>query len=159
MFTTEHGLQLDFSPPIPLVRELMREYADQLGIDLSFQDFESELANLPGRYAEPAGCLLVAVVEHQAAGCVAFRPLAEGICEMKRLYVRSAFRGRGLGRVMTKAVMERAGAAGYRAMRLDTLSSMTPAISLYESLGFRRIKPYTAAALPECVFFEACLKS
>ena len=158
MLNLDNGLQLDFSPPIPLVRALMTEYADQLGIDLCFQDFDAELANLPGRYAEPAGCLLVAMAENQAVGCAAFRPLADGICEIKRLYIRRAFRGRGFGRVMAKALMERASATGYRAMRLDTLSSMTPAIALYTSLGFLQIEPYTRAALPECAFFEAKLE-
>jgi putative acetyltransferase len=157
VLSTEQEVRLDFGPSITLVRALMLEYADQLGIDLCFQDFESEMAMLPGRYAEPGGGLIVAFVGEQAAGCAAFRPLTPGICEMKRLYLRADYRGKGLGRAIATAVMDRACAAGYRAMRLDTLSAMKIAIGLYESLGFRQIPPYYDTPLSECVFLEASL--
>jgi len=125
------------------VRELFEEYAATLGISLCFQNFDEELAGLPGRYAAPGGVILLADVEGVAAGCVAMRPLEEtGRCEMKRLYVRERFREMRLGRALAHAVIEKARQAGYRAMRLDTLPSMGRAIGLYEKLGFKDIAPY-----------------
>ena len=136
------------------VRELFREYARSIEIDLCFQNFEQELAELPGKYAPPAGRLLVAKAEQELAGCVALRPSGEGICEMKRLYVRLTFRGRGLGRELAKASITAARQIGYGRMRLDTLASMTEAIALYESLGFRRIDAYYHNPSPKAVFME-----
>ncbi|WP_051272138.1 GNAT family N-acetyltransferase [Fundidesulfovibrio putealis] len=125
------------------VRELFEEYAANLGISLCFQNFDEELAGLPGRYAAPGGVILLADVEGVAAGCVALRPLEEaGLCEMKRLYVRERFREMRLGRALAEAVIEKARQADYRAMRLDTLPSMGRAIGLYEKLGFTDIAPY-----------------
>lgn len=151
-------LVLDFAPPVPLVRALMREYGEQLGVDLCFQNFESELAGLPGSYAAPAGCLVVAFVDDKPAGCGTFRPLAGGFCEMKRLYTREAFRGYGVGRQIAQALLEKAREAGYQAMRLDTLASLLPAVALYRSLGFREIASYNGNPLPDCVFLEAPLR-
>ncbi len=151
--------RFDFQPPIPLVTELMREYAAQLGIDLCFQNFEEELAGLPGLYAPPKGCLLVVHVDDQPAGCGAFRPINGDVCEMKRLYVRPAFRGRALGREIAQALLERARKAGYRAMRLDTLASMHAAVALYRTLGFREIPPYYRNPIPDCLFFEITLQT
>jgi GNAT superfamily N-acetyltransferase len=137
--------------------QLFREYAEALGIDLRFQDFERELADLPGAYAPPAGRLLVALIQHQPVGCVALRKLAEGICEMKRLYVRPAFRGRGVGRTLAEAVIEEARRIGYERMRLDSLRSLKEATALYRSLGFGEIPPYTHNPIPDAVFLELAL--
>src|SRR5439155_15819511 len=113
-------------------RTLIREYAESLGVDLSFQDFAREVAELPGDYAPPAGALIVAWEGEVAAGCVALRPLERDACEMKRLYVRHAFRGQGLGRVLALAAIDAARVAGYARMRLDTLASMGAARALHE---------------------------
>jgi len=131
---------------IEAVRDIFREYADTLGIDLDFQDFESELASLPGDYAEPRGALLLAEVEGAIAGCCALRPLDNAdypnASEMKRLYVRRAFRGFGLGRELAEAMLDRARQAGYACVLLDTLDDMESARALYTDLGFEEIPPY-----------------
>ena len=135
------------SPPwLDATRTIFREYADGLGIDLSFQDFDAELAGLPGVYAAPAGALLLALVDGQVAACGALRPLPDvdypDACEMKRLFVRRAFRGFGLGRMLAQALIDRATQAGYSTMLLDTLDDMEAARSLYATLGFEEIPPY-----------------
>ena len=127
-------------------RELMLEYAHSLNVDLCFQNFDAELAGLPGDYAQPAGALLLALVGGEPAGCVAMRPLRESdhvnACEMKRLYVRRAFRKFGLGRRLAQELMDMATQAGHSCMLLDTLDDMEAARSLYETLGFYEIPPY-----------------
>ena len=139
---------------IALARSLFEEYAAWLGIDLSFQGFATELAGLPGLYVPPSGALLLALAGSEAAGCVALRPLAGGVCEMKRLFVRSEFRGQGLGRRLGERIVAEARAIGYRMMRLDTLPSMHAAIRLYERLGFVRCAAYYQTPLPDTVFME-----
>jgi ribosomal protein S18 acetylase RimI-like enzyme len=128
------------------VRAIFREYAQSLDIDLSFQDFEAELDDLPGAYAPPGGVVLLATVDGELAGCGAMRPLPDAdyanACEMKRLYVRRAFRRFGLGRLLAQALLDRAVEAGYSSMLLDTLDDMEAARGLYGSLGFEEIPPY-----------------
>ena len=128
------------------VRTIFREYADTLGVDLCFQDFETELANLSGDYSAPRGALLLAQVEGAIAGCCALRPLDTAdypnASEMKRLYVRKAFRGFGLGRELVEAMLDRARQAGYACVLLDTLDDMESARALYTDLGFEEIPPY-----------------
>lgn len=139
------------------VRGLFREYQAHIGVDLCFQSFDQELAALPGDYAAPRGLLWLASVEGEVQGCVALRPLSEGACELKRLYVRPALHGRGLGRALARKVVAQARALGYRAVRLDTLPMMTSALRLYRSLGFREIAPYTANPVQGALFFELSL--
>ena len=138
---------------LPLVRLLFRKYADGLGIDLCFQDFEAELAGLPGRYARPEGGIWLAFLGSEVAGCVAIRRLEPETCEMKRLYVRSMFRGHGLGHQLAEQALAEALDAGYKRIFLDTLHSMADAIRLYQFLGFTPIAPYCQNPIPGALFF------
>jgi putative acetyltransferase len=133
-------------------RTVLREYAEQLGVDLCFQGFEAELADLPAHYAEPGGLFLLALVDGEVAGCGGFRALPDAdyanACEMKRLYVRPAFRRFGLGRRLAQALIDRALEAGYSTMLLDTLDDMEAARGLYETLGFEEVPPYYFNPIP-----------
>ena len=141
-------------------RQLFKEYAAWLEIDLCFQNFDVELAGLPGDYAPPRGRLLLAVDGDQIAGCIALRKMADGICEMKRLFVRAAFRGKGLGRELADNIIRNATKIGYERMRLDTLPGrMDKAIALYRELGFKEIAPYYNNPVPDAMFMELVLSA
>ena len=148
-------IQAQSAEEIVRARELFEEYAAGLGIDLCFQSFDKELAELPGGYGPPAGRLFIAIDENQAAGCVALRRIADGVCEMKRLYVRPGFRGTGLGHALAEAIILAAREIGYQRMRLDTLpGKMDRAIAMYRSLGFKEIGPYYDNPVESALFME-----
>lgn len=143
------------------MREILREYAASLQIDLSFQDIEAELARLPGEYAPPSGQLMLAMSGDVVAGCGALRPLPgcdyPNACEMKRLYVRPSFRRSGLGRQLAQALFDEAQRCGYSSVLLDTLSDMEAARNLYQSLGFVEVPPYYFNPLPGAHYLKADL--
>jgi len=152
-------IQAESTSEINEARELFLEYSERLGLDLCFQNFEQELAELPGRYALPEGRLLLAISHGQVAGCVGLRKIGDGVCEMKRLYVRPKFRGLGIGRAMALHLIEEARALNYSQMRLDTLpAQMGEAIKMYRSLGFREIEPYYHNPVEGALFLELSLK-
>jgi len=152
---------VDSSQWIEAAREILREYAGSLAIDLCFQNFERELAALPGEYAPPAGQLLLAFVGDALAGCGGLRTLADAdhanACEMKRLYVRPAFRRFGLGRVLAEALIDEARRAGYSVMLLDTLDEMEAARELYAALGFEETAPYYFNPIPGAHYLKVDL--
>ena len=146
---------------LDVTRAIFREYAAELGVDLCFQSFDEELAKLPGEYAEPRGTLLLALVDGAVAGCCALRPLDSAdypnASEMKRLYVRRAFRGFGLGRQLAEAALDCARRAGYACVLLDTLDDMETARALYDDLGFGAIEPYYYNPIPGAHYLKADL--
>jgi len=149
------------SPPqIATVRELFQEYAQSLGFSLCFQSFDKELAGLPGDYAPPEGRLLLAVHGAAPAGCVGLHRLEAGICEMKRLYVRPQFRGRGLGRTLAEHIVAEAREIGYNRLRLDTVEPvMQAAVAMYRQLGFREIAPYRENPIAGALYMELEISS
>ena len=138
-------------------RELFLEYAASLGFELCFQNFEEELIRLAQEYALPGGCLLLAEVNGEYAGCVGLRKFTAGICEMKRLYVKPDYRGLGIGMKLAKSIIEQGKIMGYQCMRLDTVASMKEAISLYQFLGFQEIEPYRYNPVEGAIFMELVL--
>jgi len=154
MATKIHITRAESPDQIDEVRRLFREYERFLGVDLCFQSFEEELAGLPGKYGPPDGVLLMAMDGQQAAGCVALRKAEDGVCEMKRLFLRPQYRGQGLGRLLAERIVSEATALGYTVMRLDTLNKLKEAMGLYEAMGFRRIAAYYGNPLPGVVYWE-----
>jgi ribosomal protein S18 acetylase RimI-like enzyme len=148
----------DLPGDLPVVRELFEEYGRTLGIDLSFQGFDEELATLPGKYAPPDGTVILARLEGKPCGCVALRRINKRTCEMKRLYVRPDSRGLRVGGELVRRIIEAAEARGYETMRLDTLPSMKNAVSLYRSFGFQEIEPYIYNPIPGALFMEKRLQ-
>ena len=147
---------------IELVRGLLEEYgawgvAEGIAFPEEYKAFQEQLSNLPDGFAPPDGRLLVAIYQGRAAGCVALRKLSDGVCEMKRLYVRTKFRRLGIGKALAQAVIEQARGIGYTRMRLDTVSSMEAARALYVSLGFKEIEAYRYNPLEGAVFMELSL--
>ena len=143
---------------IEQARALFLEYAQSLGFSLCFQSFDQELAELPGDYAPPDGRLLLALCEGRAVGCVALHKIGDGVCEMKRLYLRPEARGSGAGRALAERIIAEARAIGYRTMRLDTVAgTMDAAIALYRRLGFREIAPYRENPVPGALYMELTL--
>ena len=148
-------LQAETAEQIEETRKLFREYEKWLGLDLCFQGFEEELRNLPAKYATPDGRLFLALVNGKTAGCIALRKLEQSVCEMKRLYVRSEFRGLGLGKFLIEKLIEEAHLIGYEKMRLDTLpDQMSKAVKLYKSHGFVEISPYYENPYEKTLFLE-----
>jgi putative acetyltransferase len=147
--------QAESPEQIAHARELFLEYAQSLGFSLCFQSFDKELAELPGDYAPPAGRLLLAEHEGQLAGCVALHKLDPGICEMKRLYLRPQFRGKGLGRALADSIIAEARSIGYQRMRLDTIEPiMKDAVAMYRQFGFKEIAPYRPNPIAGAMYME-----
>ena len=152
-------MQAESAAQVAQARELFLEYAESLGMNLCFQNFEQELADLLGSYAPPEGRLLLAEYAGQLAGCVALHKWEADICEMKRLYLRPAFRGRGLGRVLAETIIAEARRIGYQRMRLDTIEPiMKDAVEMYRRLGFREIPPYRANPIAGAMYMELQLR-
>ena len=151
-------VQAESPTQLAQARELFREYAQSLGFSLCFQGFDKELADLPGDYAPPDGRLLLAHYDAQLAACVALHKLDPGICEMKRLYLRPQFRGKGLGRALADRIIAEARQIGYQRMRLDTVEPvMKDAVAMYRKLGFREIAPYRVNPMPGTIYMELLL--
>jgi len=148
-------VQAESLTQVAQARELFQEYAQSLGVNLCFQNFEQELAGLPGHYASPDGRLLLAEYDGQLAGCVALHKWDNGICEMKRLYLRPSFRGKGLGRAIAEKIITDARSIGYQRMRLDTIEPlMKDAVEMYRKLGFREIAPYRPNPIAGAMYME-----
>lgn len=150
--------QAESNEHVAQARELFLEYAQSLGFSLCFQNFDKELAELPGDYAPPSGRLILAEYEGQLAGCVALHKLDDITCEMKRLYLRPHVRGKRLGRVLVDCIISEARQIGYKRMRLDTVEPvMKDAVAMYRKIGFREIAPYCANPMPGALYMELSL--
>jgi predicted N-acetyltransferase YhbS len=146
--------QVSTKEQINTARRIFKEYEKYIGVDLKFQNFKKELENLKSEYSPPKGCILLAFFDGDIVGCVALREFKSQICEMKRLYVKNEFRGKGIGKTLVELVIQKAKEVGYSHMRLDTLSFMKEAIALYYRFGFKEIKPYRYNPIPGAQFFE-----
>ena len=152
--------QAESAIQIASICELFLEYAQSLGFSLCFQSFDKELAELPGDYAPPEGRLLLATVEGAPAGCVALHKLDTGVCEMKRLYVRPQFRGKGLGHALAERIISEARQIGYKQLRLDTVEPrMRAAVAMYQRLGFHEIAPYRENPIAGALYMELTIIS
>ncbi len=154
---SDQGLEIRYpasAEEIGMIRELFEEYERSLGFDLCFQNFPRELAHLPGAYSPPGGWLLLATSRGRPVGCAGIRKIGDGICELKRMYVRPDFRGQKLGRRLALLLIDKAREIGYKSMRLDTIATMAEAIGLYQSLGFRDIEPYYNNPVPGARFMQ-----
>jgi len=151
-------IRVKSSEEIEEIRKLFIEYEKFLNVDLCFQDFEKELAELPGIYSPPDGALLLAKYENETIGCVALKKLENEVCEMKRLYLRDKFRGKGFGRKLAMRIISEAKKRGYSIMRLDTLEKLKAAINLYVSLGFKKTEPYYNNPLPGVIYWKLDLR-
>ena len=154
------SVQIDFAhsqADFDNARKLFTDYAESLGFSLSFQSFENELGHLPGKFAEPEGCILLAWDELDCVDCAGLRPLSDDVCEMKRLYVKPLYRGTGLGRMLAEKIVQLGIDKKYTRMHLDTLNSMQSAVGLYKSLGFVETDQYYNNPHPEVMFFELTL--
>ncbi len=150
-------LHVTSEPHLSQAKFLFLEYAASLSFNLCFQGFDEEVSSLPGPYGPPGGCLLLALRDGSPCGCGAFRPLDDGVCEMKRLYVRPDARGLGIGRMLAETLIDEARARGFSQMNLDTINTMVEAIGLYRSLGFQETEPYTLNPVPGAKFFSLSL--
>ena len=150
-----HATQVQSREQVAEIRELFLEYAQSLTFDLCFQSFDKELAGLPGDYAPPEGRLLLAIFDGQTAGCVALHKIENDVCEMKRLYVRPQFRGKGLGKALAERIIHEAREIGYKKLRLDTVEPvMRAAVAMYRQLGFQEIEPYRANPIEGALYME-----
>ena len=150
-----HATQVQSREQVAEIRELFLEYAQSLTFDLCFQSFDKELAGLPGDYAPPEGRLLLAIFDGQTAGCVALHKIENDVCEMKRLYVRPRFRGKGMGKALAERIIHEAREIGYKKLRLDTVEPvMRAAVAMYRQLGFQEIEPYRANPIEGALYME-----
>ena len=147
-------IQAETKQQVEKTKELFIEYGKSLDFELCFQDFDIELAELPGFYSPPDGRLFLAEIDGEIAGCIALRKLEEDVCEMKRLYVKPRFRGNNIGRILVEKLIDEAKIIGYKKMRLDTVPAMQIAQKLYKSIGFYEIKPYRQNPVPGAVYME-----
>jgi len=150
-------IQAKSEDQLNIIRKLFTEYTNWLGFDLSFQNYEEEFAELPGKYKPPKGRLLLALYNSKVVGCGGLREFAKGVCEMKRMYIKPKYRRKGIGRKLAIALIKEAKKIGYKRMRLDTVPWMKEAIELYYSLGFKKIKPYRYNPIKGSLFLELIL--